>query len=108
MRRASLAREGSSELRKVSDMQIEILGEGAFESALVHLQPGERFISESGALYRASGNVQIDVTTSAQAQVESWVASNGSWPANTSSFRPTRRTTGDREKSASLQRIRAS
>jgi uncharacterized protein (TIGR00266 family) len=47
-------------------MQIEILGDGAFESALVHLQPGERFISESGALYRASGNVQIDVTTSAR------------------------------------------
>lgn len=54
------------ESREVPFMQIEILGDGAFESALVHLQPGERFISESGALYRASGNVQIDVTTSAR------------------------------------------
>jgi uncharacterized protein (TIGR00266 family) len=44
-------------------MQIEILGKGAFESALVHLEPGERFVSESGALYRASANVEIDVTT---------------------------------------------
>ena len=44
-------------------MNIEILGKGAFESALVHLDPGERFVSESGALYRASPNVDIDVTT---------------------------------------------
>ncbi len=44
-------------------MDIEILGEGAFESALIRLQPGERFVSESGAMYRASANVEIDVTT---------------------------------------------
>ena len=44
-------------------MDIEILGQGAFESALIHLEPGERFVSESGALYRASANVDIDVTT---------------------------------------------
>ncbi len=44
-------------------MEIEILGKGAFESALVHLQPGETFVSESGAMYRASTNVDIDVTT---------------------------------------------
>lgn len=44
-------------------MQIEILGKGAFESALVHLEPGERFVSESGAFYRSSANVDIDVTT---------------------------------------------
>jgi len=44
-------------------MEIEILGEGAFESALVHLDPGEQFVSESGAMYRASANVDIDVTT---------------------------------------------
>ena len=44
-------------------MEIEILGKGAFESALVHLEPGEQFISESGAMYRASPNVDIDVTT---------------------------------------------
>ena len=44
-------------------MEIEILGSGAFESALVHLAPGEQFISESGAMYRASANVDIDVTT---------------------------------------------
>ncbi|QDU47528.1 hypothetical protein Mal52_60600 [Symmachiella dynata] len=44
-------------------MNIEILGEGAFGSALVQLSPGEKFASESGALYRASPNVDIDVTT---------------------------------------------
>jgi len=47
----------------VSKMKVEILGEGAFSSALVHLDPGEEFISESGAMYRASSNVDIDVTT---------------------------------------------
>ncbi len=44
-------------------MQIDILKRGAFGSALVKLQPGETFISESGAMYRASGNIDIDVTT---------------------------------------------
>ena len=44
-------------------MQNEILGEGAFESALIQLQPGEKFISESGAMYRASANIDVDVTT---------------------------------------------
>jgi uncharacterized protein (TIGR00266 family) len=44
-------------------MEITIKGKGAFESALVQLQPGESFCSESGAMYRASHNVDIDVTT---------------------------------------------
>lgn len=44
-------------------MNIEILGTGAFESALVQLNAGEEFVSESGAMYRASGNMNIDVTT---------------------------------------------
>jgi len=44
-------------------MEIEILGKGAFESALVRLEPGERFVSEAGAMYRASPNVDVDVTT---------------------------------------------
>ena len=44
-------------------MEIELLGKGAFMSALVHLDSGEEFISESGAMYRASSNVDIDITT---------------------------------------------
>ncbi|MEE3373213.1 MAG: TIGR00266 family protein [Planctomycetota bacterium] len=44
-------------------MEIEILSEGAFESALVQLAAGERFVSEAGAMYRASTNIDIDVTT---------------------------------------------
>lgn len=44
-------------------MNIEILGDGAFQSALIHLAGGERFVSESGAMYRASSNIDIDVTT---------------------------------------------
>ena len=44
-------------------MKIDILKRGAFGSALVTLQPGETFVSESGAMFRASGNVDIDVTT---------------------------------------------
>jgi len=46
-------------------MDIQILERGAFGSALVKLAPGEQFTSESGAMYRASSNVDIDVTTSA-------------------------------------------
>lgn len=44
-------------------MQIDILSRGAFHSALVKLGAGESFVSESGAMYRASSNVDIDVTT---------------------------------------------
>ena len=44
-------------------MKVEILGEGAFSSALVRLAPGEAFVSESGAMVRASANVDVDVTT---------------------------------------------
>src|SRR4030095_12198458 len=49
-------------------MNIEILGRGTFESALVHLEPGDEFISEAGAMFRASANVDISVTTSSRAQ----------------------------------------
>ncbi|MFT5049909.1 MAG: hypothetical protein ACI8QZ_001302 [Chlamydiales bacterium] len=44
-------------------MNIEILERGAFGSALVHLDSGESFVSESGAMFRASSNMDIDVTT---------------------------------------------
>lgn len=44
-------------------MDIEILPNGAFYSALVHLGPGDRFQSDSGAMFRASSTVDIDVTT---------------------------------------------
>ncbi|MBT6541526.1 MAG: TIGR00266 family protein [Planctomycetes bacterium] len=47
-------------------MRFEILEQGAFQSALVHFDHGERLISESGAMVRASGNVDIDVTTRAK------------------------------------------
>jgi uncharacterized protein (TIGR00266 family) len=46
-------------------MDIRILDKGAFSSALVELGQGERFISESGAMFRASDNIDIDVTTRA-------------------------------------------
>ena len=45
-------------------MNIEILGaRSGFASVLVHLEGGDEFVSESGAMYRSSGNVDIDVTT---------------------------------------------
>lgn len=44
-------------------MNIQILPNGAFYSALVNLGPGDRFQSDSGAMFRASSNVEIDVTT---------------------------------------------
>jgi uncharacterized protein (TIGR00266 family) len=44
-------------------VKIDILDRGAFSSAVVHLNPQEEFTSEAGAMYRASSNVDIDVTT---------------------------------------------
>ena len=44
-------------------MNVEVLPHGAFYSALVHLEPGDSFVSDSGAMFRASSNVDIDVTT---------------------------------------------
>ncbi|MFT5732776.1 MAG: hypothetical protein ACI80K_002547 [Paracoccaceae bacterium] len=44
-------------------MELEIKNPGAFGSALITLDPGESFVSEAGAMFRASANVDIDVTT---------------------------------------------
>jgi uncharacterized protein (TIGR00266 family) len=44
-------------------VNIETLDRGAFSSVLVHLDPGEQFVSESGAMYRQSSNIQVEVTT---------------------------------------------
>ncbi|WP_417848692.1 TIGR00266 family protein [Thalassoglobus sp.] len=44
-------------------MNIEMRERGAFCSALVHLEPGEEFVSEAGAMFRASENIDINVTT---------------------------------------------
>ena len=44
-------------------MHIDIHDNGAFGSALVHLRPTEEFVSEAGSMFRASDNVEIDVTT---------------------------------------------
>lgn len=43
-------------------MNIEILPNGAFYSALVHLEPGDQFQSDAGAMFRASSNVDVDVS----------------------------------------------
>ena len=44
-------------------MEIQVSERGAFGSALVQLKPGESFVSEAGALFRASSNIDIEVTT---------------------------------------------
>ncbi len=44
-------------------MDVEVLSRGAFSSALVRISPGESFISEAGALYRATDNIETDVST---------------------------------------------
>ncbi len=36
---------------------------GAYRSVVVELRPGETFTSEAGAMFRASDNIEIDVTT---------------------------------------------
>ena len=42
-------------------MDVNVANRGAFGSALVTLQPGEEFVSEAGAMYRASGNMEIEI-----------------------------------------------
>ena len=44
-------------------MHVEAIKSGAFGWALVNLDPGERFVAEAGSMFRASSNVDIDVTT---------------------------------------------
>ncbi len=44
-------------------MNVQILNPGAFGSALVRLEAGESFVSEAGAMFRASSLIDIDVTT---------------------------------------------
>jgi len=44
-------------------MEILLETQGAFGSVLVELEAGETFFSESGAMFRASSGVDIDVTT---------------------------------------------
>ena len=44
-------------------MRIAIEDRGAFASAIVHLEAGESFVSESGAMYRTSAEIDVDVTT---------------------------------------------
>ena len=44
-------------------MKFNILETGAFQSALVEFDHGEEFFSEAGAMVRASGNVDVDVST---------------------------------------------
>ena len=44
-------------------MEITLSDRGAFRWALVRLAEGEQFVSESGAMFRASSNIDIDVTT---------------------------------------------
>jgi len=49
-------------------MQIDISKGGLFSRALVSLEPGERFVSDAGAMIRASSNIDIDVTTGSRGQ----------------------------------------
>ena len=49
-------------------MEIDLSNGGLFSRALVHLEPGERFVSDAGAMIRASANIDIDVTTGGRGQ----------------------------------------
>lgn len=53
-------------------MKLEIIGKGSFASALIRLNPGERFVSEAGAMFRASSNMDIDVTTRSRGKGGLW------------------------------------
>ena len=49
-------------------MKVEVRDRGLFSLALVHLDPGDTFVSEAGALYRSSDNIDVDVTTRSRGQ----------------------------------------
>lgn len=49
-------------------MQVDVVEKGAFQYALVRLDSGEQFISESAAMFRCSANIDIDVTTKSRAK----------------------------------------
>ena len=55
-------------------MNIEIDTEGAFGSALVTLDAGEKFVSEAGAMYRASPNMEISVESRKKKDEGMWGA----------------------------------
>ena len=55
-------------------MNVEIDTEGAFGSALVTLDAGEKFVSEAGAMYRASPNMEISVESRKKKDEGMWGA----------------------------------
>jgi uncharacterized protein (TIGR00266 family) len=55
-------------------MNVKIDTEGAFGSALVTLEAGEKFVSEAGAMYRASANMDIDVESRKKKDEGMWGA----------------------------------
>lgn len=55
-------------------MNVKIDTEGAFGSALIILEPGEKFVSEAGAMYRASANMNIDVESRRKKDEGMWGA----------------------------------
>tara|TARA_B110000014_G_scaffold253356_1_gene232672 strand:- start:1318 stop:2019 length:702 start_codon:yes stop_codon:yes gene_type:complete len=55
-------------------MNIKIDTEGAFGSAIVVLESGEKFVSEAGAMYRASANMDIDVESRKKKDEGMWGA----------------------------------
>ena len=55
-------------------MNVKIDTEGAFGSALVTLEAGEKFVSEAGAMYRASPNMEISVESRKKKDEGMWGA----------------------------------
>jgi uncharacterized protein (TIGR00266 family) len=55
-------------------MNVKIDTEGAFGSVLVTLEAGEKFMSEAGAMYRASPNMEIEVESRKKKNEGMWGA----------------------------------
>ena len=88
-------------------MNIDVTNRGAFGSALVTLQPGEEFVSEAGAMYRASGNMEIEVKTRKHEGGGLWGALKEGMKAMVAgesfSYRPTASRTNSRARSAWIE-----
>ena len=55
-------------------MDVKIDSEGAFGSAIVTLEAGEKFVSEAGAMYRASPNMDINVESRRKKDEGLWLS----------------------------------
>ena len=69
-------------------MDIKIADKGAFSWALVQLEPADVFVSEAGAMFRASSNIDISVPWRPNDTASSSASENGAGSITSSVIKP--------------------